>query len=353
MSYVDAFLPLLPSYLSHGTSPSTPLELRKVTFATTTKYIASVFVASKSTSIDYIGVPIAGVSATPPDLTVSLESVSAGRVPSATAFAQTLFTPTSGYNWINCSTSITEGNTYALVIRDQSILGGGGTSCDATHDVTMGWQYAPTALSTQGFLSPMSVYYDGATVSFGDDIAVISPKYIDGSIGMGFLPIIGATVGWATTFNSGSTPAQRGNVFSVPFMCKCGGAYVNLAAVNTSTLVTIKLIDGTTNTTLRTKSFNANTNFTGNNGKLLVEWDSVELVPNRNYRIIINPTTGNGVYERTLIFSNIDDIRLSTPGVIMSKTDGNGTTWTDSSTELMIICPIITSIYSNNIRGIV
>ncbi len=352
MAYANVPISLLPDYLNRSTFSSTAIGLQKSTISATTHYFACIFIAPKSGNIQYIGVPIAGVAATPPDLTASLEGVTTTRVPNGSAFGYTLFTPTSGYNWIDVGgISVTAGTNYALVIRDQSVLDGGGTSADATHDATIGWQYSPKNTNNDGFISPLSTYYNGSSNSTGSDIPVIIPKYDDGTIPLGFIPLMSADLG-STTYSSSSTPAQRGIVFSVPFKCKCGGAYAVTAQVNSNSVFTARIRHGITNEVLRSVTFTANLNYNPQDSKVFVQWPDIELEPNTPYRIILAPTTTNGIYDRSLRFNTSDDLSLFTRGVTICRTTGNGTTWTDAPTELTLVSPVITEIYANGRRGI-
>lgn len=352
MAYVDLPTSLLPDYINRSTFSSTAIGLQKSTISATSHYFACIFIAPKSGNIQYIGVPIAGVAATPPDLTASIEGVTTTRVPNGVAVSYALFTPTSGYNWIDVGgIAVTAGTNYALVIRDQSVLDGGGTSADATHDATIGWQYSPKNSNNDGFISPLSTYYNGSSNSTGSDIPVIIPKYDDGTIPLGFIPIINTDLG-STTYSSSSTPAQRGNVFSVPFKCKCVGAYAVMAQVNSNSVFTARLRHGVTNTQLRSVSFTANLNYNPQDSKVFIQWPEIELEPNVPYRIILNPTTTNGIYDRSLTFSSAEDLSLFTRGVTIYRTTGDGSTWTDAPTQLTLISPVISQIYANGRRGI-
>lgn len=352
MAYVNSFITLMPDYLLKGSTVATPLGLSKVTFTATTHYISTIFMAPKTGNIQYIGVPIAGVAATPPDLTASIEGATSTRVPNGVSAGYARFTATSGYSWINIgSIAVAAGTNYSAVIRDQSIHDGGGTSVDASHDVTIGWKYSPKNSDSDGLLSPFSTYYNGSSSTSNSDIPVIALRYDDGSFILGHLPIINADVAFATSFNSGSSPAQRGNSFTVPFKCKCGGAYICLSAVNANSNFSVRLRDSSNNQ-IRFVTYTANTNYSNADGKILVQWPEVELEPNKVYRIILNPSSANGLYDRKLTFSASSDRILATNGADIYRTTGDGSTWTDTATELSLITPIITEIYANGRRGI-
>lgn len=114
----------------------------------------------------------------------------------------------------------------------------------------------------------------------------------DGTFGTldGSLPHSDATT---EAFNSGSTPDERGNAFTVPYHCKADGLWcaVNVAASADFDMV---LYNGTTQ--LQAVSVDANAiEATAAAKWLMVPMAETELRPGNTYRVVAKPTTANSV----------------------------------------------------------
>lgn len=184
--------------------------------------------------------------------------------------------------------SVTRGDWLACVIRFENFVAGDSVTMSiievgSTQVVTPSQQWKYTTFSTNA-----GVAYTKNTAS-GVCIAL---KYSDGTyaqIGLPDGPLLATTL---RTFNSGSTPDERGLLFQIPFPARLSGAWIRMDIDNP---VSVVLYDAADNV-LATASYIVGQRplDSGLNG-LVVFPNTVNLAPNVDYRLTALPTTASSI----------------------------------------------------------
>lgn len=172
---------------------------------------------------------------------------------------------------------------------------------------------------------------DGSAGSYtkSGNYPALALKYADGTYACFDLPIWPLNTINSRTFNSGSTPDERGLHFTLPVTGACSGGWVRIDVDAAADLV---LYDSG-NTVLASATITP-ARVTNSGLSTLVYWDPVTLSANQSYRLVVKPTSVSSV--------SLYDVDLSTaalqagiPGgatwYSTSRTDGGA--WTDTDTN--------------------
>lgn len=159
----------------------------------------------------------------------------------------------------------------------------------------------------------------------------IALKYDDGSYATFPAPIFGFLLGVVNTYNTGSTPDERGLLFQVPFPCRLSGIWVKVDADNPFDIV---IYDAASSVVT---SFSGNAGIratTGARNAYYLLPTPLTLTPNVNYRVTLLPSTGSSIstYDWTFSTSAIRAAQdgMSSTWMLTTRTDAGG--WTDTDT---------------------
>jgi hypothetical protein len=135
----------------------------------------------------------------------------------------------------------------------------------------------------------------------------------------------------AETFNSGSTPDERGLIFQVPFSCKASGIW---ALIDVDGDVDVVLYDSDGTSVLESVSLDANVRIAGSSGVFHALWDTdVTLVKDTSYRLAVKPTSVTnasmfvGEYTAAAV---LDSLSGGSECHYTSRTDAGA--WTEGTT---------------------
>jgi hypothetical protein len=302
-----------------------------------------VFYVPKTGTISKIGFRT-GTVTTADDFTVALETVSAtDGMPSGTNYGgsaagtQTIV-PTDDDLWfwtaLGTAATATEGDLVALRVNIVFVNG----NMQISHTVTnLGTSIVPYSLLHQGSWSK------------GTNIPNFAIEYSDGS-----RPYIGTnptTIQSNTTFNSASTPDERGNRFKLPFACRVWGAAVRLLQSTANTTYAVKLYDcsvtdaGTliaqraaldTDIYISTSAGSVRVRLIPESGQSLV------LYANRLYRLTVLPETTGDITNYRQTVDSTGTLEAMPGGVEWYHTERTDAgAWTQTDTQVTHIGLII------------
>jgi hypothetical protein len=140
----------------------------------------------------------------------------------------------------------------------------------------------------------------------------------------------------AETYNSGSTPDERGLIFQVPFSCKASGIW-GFFDVDGDVDVVLYNSDGTS--VMESVSLDATARIAGTAAVTHAQWDSdVTLTKDTNYRLVLKPTSVTnaslfvGEYTTAAV---LDSLSGGSECHYTSRTDAGSWTEDDSMRPLM------------------
>jgi len=284
-------------------------------------YLASNWIAPKSGNITQIGVLMTAVSGTLPTVNIAIEGINSSKGANNTAISitgiDTKLSVSSGLYFFDIpSCAVTEGVGYCCTIRCTGAVSSSGCGFfGLLNQVSNG---------SVGYLNNFPVKFLGS-ISIPNGLPLIIPKYSDGIIPEGFFIANTGYLGYAgPLFSSGTALNMKGLLFQVPFECKIK-SFAIATAQNSANSHTEVRIYGPNNNLICNRQFNAQNNFGGNEGCLLVEMPSgVIFKTNTNYRVIINPTGTSTLYSNFTSFNSNSDL-LQFYGFSGCMTEGSGT----------------------------
>lgn len=192
--------------------------------------------------------------------------------------------------------SVTRGDLLALVIEFDSTAG----------NLDVAGTNSTTYLLNTDFYTAQ---FTAAWAKLTNRSPVFALKYNDGTyafVGGDNFPISGA-LPLTTTYNSGSTPDERGIMFQFPFKCAVGGAWFVADVDNVADLV---LYDSDGSTPLATCSLDPDVRGTTSGSPSFARFASdITLSAGTNYRLVLKPTSGSsiGIREFTINAAAIMD----------------------------------------------
>lgn len=139
-------------------------------------------------------------------------------------------------------------------------------------------------------------------------------KYNDGTyaeLGWPFIPALNINT---RTFNTGTTPDERGLLFQVPFPCRCSGAWVRIDIDNPVDIILYNASDSIIASASLVAGKRSST--TGMNARINFN-TPVNLSPNVNYRLAVLPTSASSIITYDFDVSN---------AALLTAIDG-GSTW--------------------------
>lgn len=196
---------------------------------------------------------------------------------------------------------VTRGDLLVIVIEYQSFTGGD----DLDIQELSGRGTSGAGGSCEGF--PYNLFQSAG--SWDRDPAAIGPplfalKYSDGTYGRPIAPgLIGAsTVSVSPAFNSGSTPDERGNIFTILFPIRVTGAWVSVDPAVAASDFQVVLVDTNGTTELEAVAVDG-AQPTGAAEPRFIPFAAVHELAIGTYRLTIRPTTVNNVSVKNVTVS--------------------------------------------------
>lgn len=301
-------------------STNTSSGLVHAALLSTGHYVGANWIAPKTGDITSIGLILTALSGTLPTINISLEGVSTTKGADNVQAAVTgvNLAVSSGFTWIPIpSTQVKEGSGYSCVIRCTGTI-------NSSNCGFFGYMNLTTAVNAGGYLNNFPIKFQGS-LSTPVGFPVVVPRYSDGSIPQGFIISNSGNLGYnATTFNSGTALPMKGLLFQTPFECKMSAYVIDTVQINGNSHLEVRLYDSN-NTILSRREFNAQKNFTGSQGGLLIELASgIILKKNTNYRIVLNPTGTAAINNFYVNMNSTGDLQ-NFYGFSGCMTEGSGT----------------------------
>lgn len=225
--------------------------------------------------------------------------------------------------------SVTRGELIACVIEFVSFV--------ASDQVSVGLVGRARALN-----QPYVV--DGSSGSYSIQ-SLLTPnfvlKYSDGTYGELPWPAMPVSAFNTRTFNSGSTPDERGLLFQVPAPCRVSGAWLRGDFDGDFDLVLYDAADSVVASVSVDKDVRSAAN--GQSSEHLFS-SSVTLTANVNYRLVVKPTsvTNLSFYDSTVPSALLGVIAGGSTWMGTSRTDAGA--WTDANTIRPWIGPLFDGI---------
>lgn len=296
---------------------------------------AFVFIAPKTGTLSKVRFRLSGVT-TAQDLKVSFQDLSSGNpdgtpdqyrvVPSASVavgFVETGILSDDGTDG-GTKRSVTIGDALAVVVEFNSAVGNVQVSTQSSN-----------AASIFGH-----AYSDLFTASWAKNTSqapLFALEYSDGSVE----PIAGVLPGTYSNvvFNSGSSPDEYGNVFTLPFSARVSGIWAWVDYDNAADLV---LYSGTS--ALATIAVPASTNRPGTAmGFVALQFPTPQTLAAGVYRAVLKPGASNvGINLATLAAAADLAAHFRSDFYGTSRTDAGA--WSDDTTTVYQIGPIIDQI---------
>ncbi len=312
-------------WLSPPWMATLPPTFTTTSITSTTGKNGKVFQVGKTGNIHKVGFRITSAT-TPNQCEVRVETVGADGLPTGTLVAtntKASFTPAAN-TWflltLTADAPVTYGQLVAIVIQPT-----GTAPSIAVSDIN----------GSYGGAFPYTGRFATATWTMGQDMPLVATEYDDGSypFHMQCWPIDGIN---NTTFNSGTTPDEKGIAFSTPFPGVIEGCWVFVDGDGDFNVV---LYEGTSvlETLVWDKDYRAGTTASG---YWLTFLSHHNTTANTVYRITVLPTSATNVslVEFTV---NASAILTGMPGggAIYGTTRTNAGAFTDSNTTWPLIGP--------------
>jgi hypothetical protein len=232
--------------------------------------------------------------------------------------------------WKECTlgttASVTRGNLMAVVITVPAGFNGNLAELGTVADWIQGWQF------------PYQSAFQGGAWAKSANAPCVAVRYSDETYPpLGTLPVSAIA---ATTFNSGSTPDERGLKFTVPFPARLSGLVVHGTYGGGGTLKVYDSDDTTVLTSLALDPEQFNSTNVGPGRFLLPA--TCSLSKNTAYRATLLPGSGT---NNTLVDLTVASAALlgaldgGTAFHLCSRTDGGS--WTDTTTQRPLISLVL------------
>ena len=303
-------------------------SLSTTTVTATNNRRAQIFEVAKSGTITHISVSLGAVTGGQ-TIRVSLQTVGTDGFPTGTLYGGSgagTFTPVA--NSVNTATlstpaTVASGTMVAVVVE-----------WDATVGTSVTLNYMVLALGL-----PNAATYTTVWTKTGSLPLAFSLRYSDSSeVGIN-IPVSS----WSTiTFNSGSTPNERGNMFRLPYGARISGLW--LYGTMPAAPFDIVLYDAS-NTVLASKTYNST--YPGL-GIYQFQFDSpVDIAANTWYRATLKATSATNAALREAIFISREVMESLSGGSDFYSTSRTGSgAWTDTDTRRHILSPLLSGIDS-------
>lgn len=282
---------------------------------------AAIIEAPKTGTVSKIFVLIGTVSGASPTIDARLETVS-GASPSGTLFATNsngsqVVANNTGYEvTLTGSAAVTKGDILAIVITYSA-----GTTINVkVNNAQMQSKYPYGMLKTAGTYAAAST----PVVALGYNDSTYPENY----------PLVPA-VATATTYNSTSTPDERGNIFQLPVSLRAVGFQVAYQNAATSADFDLVLYDSNGTSTLASVSIDADQLFGTSGGWMKVYFSAaVTLLANTAYRVTVKPTTANdNAWVRYQALNTTVMQALPGKGVWYGTSRTDAGAWTEVTTD--------------------
>lgn len=222
--------------------------------------------------------------------------------------------------------SVTKGQWMAAVIEYVSFVASDSFSISVTNLVS--------ATNSPDLNFTYAAHYNGASWSKSVNTWNMALKYDDGTYRHIANSIIPMTAANSNTFNSGSTPDERGLRFQVPWDCEIDGIQVRVDVDNVADLI---LYDSGSSA-LVTVSLDPDIRATSNAMNGMVTIPTTALTANTTYRIAVKPTSASSVIVHDIDVNSAAIMQSFAGGTAWySTTRTDAGAWTDTTTNRPMI----------------
>ncbi|GBD11986.1 hypothetical protein HRbin23_01671 [bacterium HR23] len=283
--------------------------------------------------LDAVGIDVTAIAGSPPQYQVGLVtegSAESWPTTQPTAYGGSgiaLWAPTAtGFQWVTLPTaaSAQAGDVVSAMIWP------GSTAPSGTNNITVRRSYN-TAQSQRAILVR---YY---TTSWTNDggFPTMAVRYNDGTVA---LPAVTASL--QDSFGSGSSPNERGCVFTLPFSATCVGCrFYHPSTTATGPSVVRLYSAGGTILAEAPEISSARDGFSD------VFWDPVTLAANTTYRVARLPTSTTNVALQGIRVLEASHLSWWSDGGRWQRTHRSGTgAWTDVANELYMFALWLTGV---------
>jgi hypothetical protein len=294
------------------------------------------FCIPKDGTVTDVGILIISENGTSPAYNVGLVTLDTSGRPTTSAYGGSAITSktwtAAGFSWTTLSTPATAaaGDFVAAHVYPT------GSTPTGVNFVSV-----PSVGVVEGM--GVNVNFTVAWAASNNGSAGFAIKYDDGSV-------YGLALSSATThivIRTTTTPDEVGNLFTLPANMTCTGARVfhsesGLESAATVDVVLYSAADGVlASATISDKDFADDSNY------IDVFWDSVSLIANTQYRLIVKPTTGasGGIYVQRWSMDStaaMAAIPCGTTWQGTSRTDAGA--WSNVSTDIAMLALHISDI---------
>lgn len=287
-------LKTLPSFLRYGPiqTYSTALNSFTLNDNTGTQYMAFRLRAPKSGTIDRVHHSATNPTANGSGLRARIETDNGSGRPSGTLFAGSseVVLTISSTGWHRSGAGlgavVTKGDLIHVVFRAPP----SGTAYNGTMNIGIP-ELFPSTDRVGGEIYPI---YNNGSDQIAGGIAPFAIEYLDGTI-----PALSNVwpwngLGYTETFNTGSSPDERGVKFKLPFRCRISGVW-SVGAVSTPGSFALKLYDAS-DTLLANALGGVVPGYLASVGGLLNNYqlsEALVLEPNTTYRMTVTPQDAN------------------------------------------------------------
>lgn len=299
---------------------------------------ALVFQAPEDGNIDRLDFMITAVVAAEAALKVRLETVDTNGQPSGslagTNTETTINANSTGWKeaTLTAAASVTKGQWLALVVA---------LPPGSTGNISIGLSTAPTAMSR-----PYSAIF---TTSWNKNARTMAAavRYDDGTYPFipGVLPL--ESIG-NSSFNSSSTPDERGSKITVPFACRVWGAW--LAGHTQDGDFNLKLYDDADGV-LASLSIDGNFHVDGTSNYEYIAFDGeVDLAAGDMVRVTVTATTATNTQVPEMTAPSGLGSALPGGSNMIKTTRSDGGAWTDTA-DTMPLCGLVISALDDGAGG--
>lgn len=144
-------------------------------------------------------------------------------------------------------------------------------------------------------------------------------------------------------FDVGSSPDERGNVFTCPIDCEINGAW--FSGTGSSAGAHIVRVYDASNTVLTSTTVGAGVNAGFNSPGRFIGLPPVNLEAGSLYRVVVRPTSAAVVGVRRMVFPSTDHAAAFANGIFRSTERTNDGSWTDTNTSVESIGLIVSKVH--------
>ena len=331
-------LQLITPPLILGPPMMTATTANTFTLDALSEYVAWVFRAPKTGTIDRIHWRAGAVTANGDGLRQRIETVNAADgLPSGTlvtSSAEITHVTTTADSWNRGTAGLTAAVTKGDLIAAKLSSPAAGTTFNGV--IQSSWSNLVNLVPTSGiFPYTVNALPAGAKAQVG--VSTFAIEYDDATTPyiMGVAPVNAVA---SASFNNTSTPDERGNLIQVPFPCRCIGIWTTMAGGGSTATFDVVLYSSA-DAVLATVSLDPDqTRTVGSLGYQMFYFSAaVSLTAATNYRVVVKPTSANSCLSASLTVdtatggTRLREAMINSTWKTTTRTDAGAWTETDDS----------------------